>query len=189
MGVPTGFDELVATMDPAMVVVTVAADDERDGCLVGFHAQCSIAPPRYAVWLSVANRTHELAQRARYLAIHLLGPADHDLAELFGSETGDDVDKLAACAWAPGPGGVPLLTRCPARFVGRVVESGAGTGDHDLFVVDVIEAGAEGGPDAPLRLSTVADIDPGHEATERGRGIPTTGWQTDRRHATGGSAP
>ena len=31
-----------------MVVVTTAQGDERAGCLVGFHAQSSIEPPRYA---------------------------------------------------------------------------------------------------------------------------------------------
>lgn len=161
------FDELVAAMDGAMVIVTAAAGDERDGCLVGFHSQCSIEPRRYAVWLSVANRTSEIALRARHLAVHLLGRDDHDLAELFGGQTGDEVDKLALCEWAPGPDGVPVLARCPARFVGRVMERVPGLGDHDLVVLELVEATVGGAPDAPLRLSAVADIHPGHDATER----------------------
>src|SRR5688572_30127357 len=124
--VTEGFGELVASTDPAMVVVTVAADGEVDGCLVGFHSQCSIDPPRHAVWLSVANRTYALAQRATHLAVHRLGSGDRDVAELFGGVTGDDVDKLARCAWESGPSGVPLLERCRARFVGRIVEHVAG---------------------------------------------------------------
>ena len=39
------FDDLIAAMDGAMVVVTTAAGDDVGGCLVGFHAQCSIEPP------------------------------------------------------------------------------------------------------------------------------------------------
>lgn len=169
MGMDDGsaFDELVATMDGAMVVVTAAAGDERDGCLVGFHSQCSIEPRRYAVWLSKANRTHDIAQQSHHLAVHLLGCDDRDLAELFGGQTGDEVDKLARCEWEAGPGGAPLLARCPARFVGRVVESASGVGDHDFFVLDLVEASAAALPSAPLRLSAVTDIDPGHEATER----------------------
>lgn len=161
------YDELVASTDPAMVIVTVAADGEHDGCLVGFHAQCSIDPPRHAVWLSVANRTQELAQRASHLAVHLVGEDDRDLAELFGAETGDQVDKLARCEWEPGPAGVPLLARCPARFVGRIVECAAGGGDHLLFVLDVEQADGGDTPPEVLRLSAVADVDPGHEADER----------------------
>jgi flavin reductase (DIM6/NTAB) family NADH-FMN oxidoreductase RutF len=161
------FADLVAALDPAMVVVTVAVGDERDGCLVGFHAQCSIDPPRYAVWLSVANRTEELAQRATHLAVHLLGAGQHHLAELFGGETGDDVDKLARCAWTPGPGGVPLLDDCPARIVGRVVESARGHGDHALFVLAIEAAAAGHVPGALLHLAAATDIDPGHDAHER----------------------
>jgi flavin reductase (DIM6/NTAB) family NADH-FMN oxidoreductase RutF len=161
------FAALVAAMDTAMVVVTTADGGEGDGCLVGFHSQCSIDPPRYAVWLSVANRTHELAQRATHLAVHLLTEADGSLAERFGSQTGDEVDKLAGLDWEPGPGGVPLLAAAPARLVGRIVDRLAGTADHDLFVLDVVEAVSPSGRHEPLRLSAVDDMDPGHEAEER----------------------
>lgn len=162
------FDELVAAMDTAMVVVTTASfDGDVDGCLVGFHAQCSIDPPRAAVWLSKANRTHELAQQASHLVVHLLGPDDRDVAEHFGGQTGDDVDKLAGWDWEPGPGGAPLLARCPSRFVGEIVESASGIGDHDLFVLDVVEASVASGSPGPLRLSAVTDIEPGHAAEER----------------------
>ena len=161
------FDRLVAAMDGAMVAVSVAVDGDVDGCLVGFHSQCSIDPPRYAVWLSKANRTNELAQRATHLAVHLLGPDDRDLAELFGGETGDEVDKLERCEWETGPGGVPLLERCPARFVGAIVDCAAGNGDHALFVLRVTDVGPGEPPEHVLRLSSVVDVDPGHEADER----------------------
>lgn len=150
-------------MDGAMVVVTVAADDQRDGCLVGFHSQASIAPPRYAVWLSRANRTSELAEHGRHLAVHVLSEEQHELAELFGGETGDEVDKLARVAWEPGPDGVPLLTDCPNRFVGRVVGSEPELGDHRLWILEPTDAEAVD-PPPPLRLSAVTDVEPGHPA-------------------------
>ena len=159
------FADLVARLDPAMVVVTVAAGDEVDGCLVGFHSQCSIVPPRYVVWLSRANRTFELAAGATHLAVHVLGADDHDLAARFGGVTGDDVDKLAQCAWAPGPDGVPLLDRCPTRFAGRIVARVDG-GDHVGHILDPVDAATEGEPSS-LRLAAVTDVEPGHDATER----------------------
>jgi flavin reductase (DIM6/NTAB) family NADH-FMN oxidoreductase RutF len=157
------FDQLVAAMDGAMVVVTVAVGDERDGCLVGFHSQASIDPPRYAVWLSKLNRTTALARHAQHLAVHVLGEDQHELAALFGGETGDEIEKLGQVSWEGGPDGVPLLTDCPSRFAGRVVESGEGIGDHLLFILDPTEARA-GMPVTPLRLGGVTDIEPGHPA-------------------------
>ena len=58
------YDRAVAAADPPAVVVTTAADDDRAGCLVTFDAPCSIEPPRYAVWLSRANHTAAVAERA-----------------------------------------------------------------------------------------------------------------------------
>ena len=157
------FDDLVAAMDGAMVVVTVAIEGERGGCLVGFHSQASIDPAHYAVWLSDKNRTCRLAQEASHLGVHLLGAHQHDLAEHFGGQTGDEVDKLAAATWTPGPGGVPLLDACPSRFVGRIIERTRRGGDHVCMLLEVVEAEA-GLARTPLRLRSAEDIDPGHGA-------------------------
>ena len=89
------FERLTKRLDYPMVVLTVAADGETSGCLVGFSTQCSINPPRYLVCLSVKNHTHALASRAPTAAVHFLGAEPHGLAALFGALIGDDVDKLA----------------------------------------------------------------------------------------------
>lgn len=158
-----GFDDLVAVADPALVVVTTARGVDVAGCLVGFHAQISIEPPRYAVWLSRLNRTYRVAQLASHVAIHFLTDGDRELAELFGAETGDDVDKFALTPWTRGPGGVPLLDACPHRLVGRrVMLLDEGGGDHACFVSSPIQADSDG-PFVPLRLGAVAGMPAGHE--------------------------
>ncbi len=167
-GLGAAHDELVARLDAAMVVVTAAEGDERDGCLVGFHSQVGLDPRRYAVWLSVANRTYRIAQRATHLAVHVLGSDQHELAEHFGGLTGDDVDKLADLHWSPGPGGVPLLADLPARLVGRIVVAVDVEADHVGFVLDPVDVVVAGGGD-PLRLTQAADISAGHPV-ERERG-------------------
>lgn len=165
--------ELVAAADGAMVVVTAHDADrgERDGCLVGFHSQCSIDPPRYAVWLSVANRTYRVARRSSHLAVHFLGRDDHDLAAWFGGVTGDDLPeggdgKLARVDWVPGPGGVPVLEQVAHRFVGRIVrvDDDPDDGDHACFVLDPVSVGAPERVAPPLRLAQTTDIDAGHDA-------------------------
>src|SRR5690348_6276936 len=107
------FDAFVDGLDYPMFVVTTAHGGERAGCLVGFTTQASIDPPRMLVCLSVANHTYQVARQAELLAVHVLDKNDHDLAELFGGRTGDEVDKFAKCRWTPGPDGVPLLEDCP----------------------------------------------------------------------------
>ena len=156
------FNALVADLDYPMVVVTTAAGSELAGCLVGFATQCSIDPPRFLVCISKQNRTYRVARGAELLAVHFL-PADAtDLAELFGGETGDRVDKFARCEWRPGPGGVPLLERCRNRFVGSI-DTSVDLGDHVAFVLaPVMAEKGHGGGQFPFHRAK--RIEAGHEA-------------------------
>ena len=108
----------MASIDTPMIVVTAAMDDERAGCLVGFHSQSSIEPERIAVWMSKANHTYRVMLRSEHFGVHYLTADDDDLAELFGTLTGDEVDKLARTESHAGPrragaGAVPEPPRRP----------------------------------------------------------------------------
>ena len=107
------FDSLVTHMDTAMIVLTASDGRERAGCLVGFHTQCSIDPVRYCFWLSKANRTCRVALFASHFAVHFLDRADHDIAVLFGANTGDEVDKFADIEWQPGARRTALAREVP----------------------------------------------------------------------------
>jgi flavin reductase (DIM6/NTAB) family NADH-FMN oxidoreductase RutF len=160
------FDTLMASLDPPMVVVTTAVAGERAGCLVGFHAQSAIDPQRYCVWLSKANHTYRVALRSSYLGVHFLTEHDLDLAEHFGTRTGEDVDKLAGLAIADGPDGVPLLERLPHRMTVRRVALLDEGGDHVCLSAECVDAEAAG-RFRPLRLSRVEHLSPGHASDER----------------------
>jgi len=156
------FTAFVTHLEYPMYVVTAAAGGERDGCLVGFATQCSIHPPRFLVCLSVKNRTFRIARTAPVLGVHLVGADQHDLAELFGGETSDEVDKLAQWPWREGPGGVPVLEGVDNAFVGRVLER-VDFGDHVGHLLDPVAARHEGDTDA-LGFQEARDIEPGHPA-------------------------
>ena len=156
------FGALTAALDYPMFVVTAAAGGERAGCLVGFATQCSIDPARFLVCLSRKNHTYRVAARAERRAVHLVGREQRALAELFGTETGDDTDKLAGCPWTEGPSGTPLLDDCPNRLLGRIVDR-FDAGDHVAFLVDVVDA-RFAGPGALVTFQSVRDLEPGHRA-------------------------
>jgi flavin reductase (DIM6/NTAB) family NADH-FMN oxidoreductase RutF len=161
----SAFDAIMEPLDPPLVIVTTAAADERAGCLVGFHGQCSIEPRRYCVWLSRANHTYRVALRSQHLAIHFLTAADITLAERFGGLTGDRTDKFAGLDVVPGPGDVPLLRQCGSWLaVLRTGQPGDG-GDHACMITAPVAVHG-GRPFEPLRLSAARHIVPGHEAAE-----------------------
>jgi flavin reductase (DIM6/NTAB) family NADH-FMN oxidoreductase RutF len=154
------FNELMSELDYPMFIVTVATGDKRAGCLVGFATQCSIHPPRFMALLSKANHTYRVAREARLAAVHFV-PADAGpLAELFGGETGDEVDKFARCAWRPGPDGVPLLDDCENRFVGAILAR-LDAGDHVGFVLEPVAA-EHVGRDAQFTFHRAKRIEAGH---------------------------
>jgi flavin reductase (DIM6/NTAB) family NADH-FMN oxidoreductase RutF len=156
------FAKLVARLEYPTYVITAFADGRRAGCLAGFGTQTSIHPPRFLACVSRKNHTYGVAVAARVLAVHFLAdnPRERDLAELFGGETGDDVDKFAHCDWHPGPDGVPLLDGAPNRFTGRVLEQ-LDLGDHAGFLLDPIAV--ETGDERPdLGFQEAKDIEPGH---------------------------
>jgi flavin reductase (DIM6/NTAB) family NADH-FMN oxidoreductase RutF len=156
------FDELVGELDYPMLVVTAASSDEMAGCLVGFATQTSISPPLFVVCLSARNRTSRIASGASHLGVHLLPSDARDLAELFGGETGDDVDKFGRVRWSPGPGGTPLLEDSPNRFVGRILARHQ-WGDHLSVLLEPVLA-EHPEPVRPFPFRRAKHIDPGHEA-------------------------
>jgi flavin reductase (DIM6/NTAB) family NADH-FMN oxidoreductase RutF len=156
------FQQLVAQLDYPMFIATVATREERAGCLIGFATQSSIHPPRFLAGISDKNRTFRVARDADSMAIHLVPERATELAELFGGETGDEVDKFERCEWRPGPGGVPLLDGCPNRFVGRIIER-IDFGDHVGLVLEPTFAEADE-ESAQLGFHRAQRIEPGHEA-------------------------
>ena len=160
------FDRIVESLDQPLVVVTTAVGDERAGCLVGFHAQSSIDPGRYCLWLSKANHTYRVGLRSSTFAVHLLTEADRELAVAFGTRSGEDVDKFADVRWTAGPDGVPLLEDCPNRLVLERVALLDEGGDHVCLTSEVVSAECPG-RFAPLRLSAVSDLEPGNDSDER----------------------
>ena len=160
------FDALMAALDAPMAIVTTATEQQRAGCLIGFHSQSGMEPNHLSVWLSKANHTYRVATQARIFAVHFLTGHQRELARLFGTRSGDEIDKFERCAWRPGDDGVPVLDDCDHVVVGTksaLVDIGT---DHVCVVLEPIES-RFGGDFEPLRLSNVDDFSPGHEAEER----------------------
>jgi flavin reductase (DIM6/NTAB) family NADH-FMN oxidoreductase RutF len=152
------FEGLVGELEYPMFIVTAPGPL---GCLVGFTTQASIAPPRFIACLSHKNRTFRLGRDAPALGVHAV-PADAgDLAQLFGGETGDEIDKFARTAWRAGPEGVPILERCENWFVGRVLTH-FDAGDHDAFLLEPIAGNAR--DQEEFTFHRAKRIEPGHEA-------------------------
>ncbi len=158
--------KLLGQLDYPMLIVTGAAGDARAGCLVGFWTQTSIEPVRLLVCISRQNRTYRvIGEAASILAVHFLEPGNRALAELFGAQTGDEIDKFARCAWHAGPGDAPILDDCASWAVGRI-DARLELGDHAGFLLEPIAAQHAGARDW-LGFQQIGDLEAGHEAGGR----------------------
>ena len=148
---------------PAPVfVVTACAAGRRAGCLVGFATEVSIDPARFLACISRRNATFPVAMQAGRLAVHALTEQERGIAQLFGGQTGDEVDKFSLCEWIPAEDGTPILTACATWFLGRIVER-IDLGDHVGCVLHP-ERWQDGGEIAPLTTRDLGEMRPGHPA-------------------------
>lgn len=154
------FARLVATLDYPLYVVTTALGDERSGCLIGFATQCSIHPPRFLACISKKNHTFQLVRQASLVAVHVIDERNKDIAELFGGETGDEVDKFEQVRWHPVDG-VPVLDDCERWFAGTVLER-IDLGDHVGLLVSPVDVESREGTEQ-LTFQHARDIEPGHK--------------------------
>ena len=158
------FEAVMGALDYPMFIVTTRVGETRAGCLIGFAGQVSINPQRFLACLSDKNRTYRVAaQGAEHLAVHLVPERAIELAELFGGETGDEVDKFAHVGWHEGPYGQPVLDECPGWFVGRVLER-LKLGDHVGFLLEPVAGTAADELGGGLDFQRVRGIEAGHEA-------------------------
>lgn len=146
-----------------MFVVTTRADGHASGCLVGFATQTSLDPPRFLVGMSRRNHTYQVALRSGHLAVHVVSRRNIGLARLFGSQTGDQIDKFEQCGWHSGPEGMPILDDAVGWFVGKTLDR-IDVGDHVGYLLEPVAGYAPDRADDLVGFSDVTDIEPGHEA-------------------------
>jgi flavin reductase (DIM6/NTAB) family NADH-FMN oxidoreductase RutF len=154
---------LAGSLDYPLFIVTASDGEQREGCVVGFATQSSFEPARFLACLSRENRTYRLALGVEALAVHLVPRSQAGLAELFGGETGDEVDKFERCDWHEGPRGVPVLDGCPSWFAGAILAR-HDLGDHVGFWLEPFAAHYAPGEIVYFR-QVKDDIEPGHPAT------------------------
>ncbi len=84
------------------------------------------------------------------------------MAELFGEQTGDDIDKFEHCRWHTGASGAAIVDDCARWFVGRVIER-FDTGDHMGLLLEPVASRVDPW-DGQLGYQSVRDLEPGHPA-------------------------
>ena len=140
---------------PEVVVWAVAElEGTRSICPLGWTMRTSISPPMMAISVSPQNFTHGLIEGSGAFVLAYPGRELAEATLYCGSHSARDSDKFAHTGLTPLPGrqvAAPVIGECLANFECRLVER-ITTGDHSIFVGEVVAAWAQEDPGALLCL-------------------------------------
>jgi len=117
--------------------VTIVTTRTRTGADVGLTANSfnsvSLNPPMVLWSLAKSARSLPAFLESDYFAVHVLSASQEPLSHTFATR---GADKFSGLALERGPGGIPLLPDCSARFQCRTAFKYEG-GDHVVFIGEV----------------------------------------------------
>ena len=124
-----------------LYAVTAKHGEEASGMTANWLIQTSFDPPLITLAAEVDSHTRQLIEASGAFAVNVYESGQRELAGGLGRTFAKHPDKLAGLTWKPGPvTGSPLLADALAWVECRV-QSTHPSGDHQLFVAEVVEAG------------------------------------------------
>ena len=135
---------------------------ERSICPLGWTMRTSASPPMMAISVAPSRFTHGLIEGAGEFVLAYPGRELAQATQVCGSRSGRDVDKFTQVGVTALPGrqvAAPVIAECVANLECRVVDRFT-TGDHSIFVGEVVAAWAQ---EDPGKLLCLVDGSDGYE--------------------------
>jgi 3-hydroxy-9,10-secoandrosta-1,3,5(10)-triene-9,17-dione monooxygenase reductase component len=136
------------------IVTTRAPDGTRIGLTANSFNSVSLDPPMVLWALAKASRSLPAFEAATHFAVHILAADQQSLSDRFATRA---AEKFADLSCEEGPGGVPLLRDCSARFQCRTAYQYEG-GDHVIFVGEVVAFDHSDRPALAYQSGTYASV-------------------------------
>lgn len=131
-----------------LFAVTAKDGAGAHGMLANWLTQISFEPPMLALAIEHDSHMRQLVDMHGAFAVNVLESGQRELAGQLGKTFAKHPDKFKEIGWRPGPlTGSPLLEAGLGWVECRVSDERA-TGDHILYIAEVVEAGVhrEGTP-------------------------------------------
>lgn len=127
------------SMIHGVYVVTTRCGDRVNGMTASWVSQISLSPLLLMVSIAPTRYTHDLIKESGFFAINVLTSTQVDLGKRFGFASGRRVNKFTGLDYTTAVTGSPILPQAQAYFDLNLVDTYS-TGDHTLFVGEVVEA-------------------------------------------------
>jgi flavin reductase (DIM6/NTAB) family NADH-FMN oxidoreductase RutF len=124
-----------------LYAITAKHGDEVSLMTANWIVQSSFDPPLLALAAETDSHTRQLIEASRAFAVNVYETGQRELAGQLGRTFAKHPEKQNDIAWKPGPvTGSPLLEAALGWVECKVVGS-LPSGDHVLYVADVVEVG------------------------------------------------
>lgn len=132
---PREFRRALGAFTTGVTIVTTRGPDGRDyGLTANSFNSVSVDPPLVLWSLNKTAASAPAFTSAEHFAVHILSTDQEPLSNLFATR---GIDRFAGLSVTRGPGDMPLLDGCSARFQCRTTYQYEG-GDHIIFVGEVL---------------------------------------------------
>jgi flavin reductase (DIM6/NTAB) family NADH-FMN oxidoreductase RutF len=144
-------DEAFKAIHNGVFVITTRDGDRVNGMTAAWVMRTSFDPPLVAVSVGTSRYSHGLIRESGVFAVNVLSEGQVAEGKLFGFRSGRNTDKFEGLEYGSGATGSPILKDIAAYLDCRVVGS-IDTGDHTIFVGEVVDSRAHGDrPPLPFR--------------------------------------
>jgi|SRR6185436_652414 len=128
-----------SVIESAVGIVLVQTGKRRNAMTVSFFSEVAHHPT--ALWVAISPETlsHSMIRETGRFSIAVLTKKQAQIARLCGTTSGRQTDKCALLDLHLSPSGFLFLAGALAS-TGCVVRHSESTGDHTIFMADIIEA-------------------------------------------------
>ncbi len=123
-----------------LYAITVRDGDRRNAFTANWVSQVSFEPPMVMVSVENDGESIKLIEASGRFAVNAFASGLRELAGSLGRKSKNVPNKLEGLATFDSPGGLPLLSDAVGWLECRV-RGKLPTGDHTVYVAEVVEAG------------------------------------------------
>jgi flavin reductase (DIM6/NTAB) family NADH-FMN oxidoreductase RutF len=158
----TDVADLFRRVTTGVYVIGVAEGERRNAFTAAWLTQVSFEPLLLALSVNPEHASYPLLLGGGGFVVNVLRRDQIHLAEIFGTRSGRDQDKLADIPWLPAPSGAPILTQAIAWLDCRLHDR-LRAGAHEIVIAHPV-AGKLVAPDGiPLLYADTGELDGSRE--------------------------
>lgn len=150
--------DLCRELSLGVYVIGASHGRRHDAFTASSVMQASFEPVLLAVSVNPGHASYPLIRGARHFSINVLRKDQMDMARLFGTHSGHEMDKLRNVSWTTGQTGAPILDDAMAWFECELTAV-MPAGDHCLILGRVLGGHVAQDEATPMLYADTGNMD------------------------------